>query len=64
MNRYDITDKDDRLDFEKTDWLRAHLSKDQYSISNDGFLIDAYYLYFKDPKAETLYLLRWGYEGS
>lgn len=60
MRRYDITDSNDCLDVVRADWLRAHLSDDQYTIVNSGFLIDAYYLSFADPRAETLYLLRWG----
>lgn len=59
MKRYDVTTVDDRLDWEKADWLRACLSKDQYRITNDGFLIDNFTVEFTDPRAETLYLLRW-----
>lgn len=59
MKRYDVTTVDDRLDSEKADWLRTCLSKDQYRITNDGFLIDNYTVTFNDPAAETLYLLRW-----
>jgi hypothetical protein len=60
MARYDITNVNDHLDESRASWLRQHLSRDQYTIVNDGFLIDAYYLSFNDPRAETLYLLRWG----
>lgn len=59
MQRYDITTVDDLIDLEKSDWLRGHLSQDQYRITNHGFLIDHYEVEFTDPRAETLYLLRW-----
>ena len=59
MKRYDVTTVDDRLDSEKADWLRTCLSKDQYRITNDGFLIDNYTVTFNDQAAESLYLLRW-----
>lgn len=59
MSRYDITTVGDTLNQEIADWLRSSLTKDQYSITNDGFLIDFYYVTFMDPAAEMLYLLRW-----
>lgn len=60
MTRYDITAADDTIDREKADWLYKSLHKDQYRITNYGFLIDHYEVEFIDPRAETLYLLRWG----
>jgi hypothetical protein len=59
MKRYDVTTVDDGLDLEKADWLRDHLGGEQYRITNDGFLIDNYTVEFTDPRAETMYLLRW-----
>lgn len=59
MTKYDITDITDRLDDEKYEWLKQSLTQSQYTIRNEGFLIDAYYVYFQDPLAETLYVLRW-----
>ena len=59
MKKYDITDHRDMVDDHKWEWLTTILKKDQYSITNDGYLIDAYYVTFNDPSAETLYLLRW-----
>lgn len=60
MTRYDITTADDTIDREKADWLYKSLHKDQYRITNYGFLIDHYEVEFLDPRAETLFLLRWG----
>jgi hypothetical protein len=60
MTRYDITSPSDSLDPERAQWLREHLGRDQYRIENTGFLIDSYSVSFPDPRAETLYLLRWG----
>lgn len=58
--RYDITDVFDRVDKERYDWLKNTLEPEQWKIVDDGFLISSYNLYFPDPAAETLYLLRWG----
>lgn len=57
--KYDITDRNDCIDEERASWLRDHLSRQQYRIVNNGFLIDNYELEFMDPAAETAYLLRW-----
>ena len=57
--RYDITDAYDQLDEERAQWLRTVFQQDQYQIVNNGFLIDSYEVKFLDPRAETMYLLRW-----
>ena len=60
MRRYDLTTPADSLDPVRAQWLREHFDRSQYRIENTGFLIDVYELSFTDPRAETLYLLRWG----
>lgn len=59
MKRYDITDSNDRIRPELHDWLVATLPKDHYIITNDGYFIDAYYVKFNNPAAETLFVLKW-----
>lgn len=59
MRRYDLTTPSDSLDPVRAQWLREHFDRSQYRIKNTGFLIDNYELTFVDPRAETLYLLRW-----
>lgn len=60
MAKYNITDKDDHIDSERYQWIEDCLDESQYRISNIGFIYDNYVVEFKDPRAETLYLLRWG----
>jgi hypothetical protein len=54
-----ITDSRDLPCRERVDWLYNNLSRDQYQIVEEGFLIERYYVRFLDPRAELLFLLRW-----
>lgn len=57
MNKYCISDSQDRIDIEKYNWL---ISQDpcKYNIDDIGYLFSDYRVEFLDPKLEILYLLR------
>ena len=44
---------------EKINWLRANFHSDEYTIRDEGFLINDYYLSFVDESNKTLYYLKW-----
>ena len=60
MKYYNISNIEDKVDLEKYLWLSNHLNENQFSIEDHGYFISSFYVRFTDPKAETLYLLRWG----
>lgn len=44
---------------EKISWVRANIPKEKYKITDDGFLINDYYVEFVDEKYATLYYVQY-----
>jgi hypothetical protein len=45
---------------EKVKWLQNNFHKDQYTITDDGFIINDYYVKFAEERYATLFRLQWG----
>ena len=44
---------------EKVKWLQNNFRKDQYTITDDGFIINDYYVEFTEDRYATLYRIHW-----
>lgn len=40
-------------------WIKDNIDESQYIIHSDGFLIDEYYVEFKNTQDEALYVFTW-----
>jgi hypothetical protein len=52
----------DEFDIEvrkKVAWIRSTFSNEQYTIIDNGFLMNDYYVEFTDDSNATLYYLAW-----
>lgn len=57
--KINLGDWDHRETREKIEWIRFAFSKDQYRITDEGFIINDFYVTFADEKYATLYYIKY-----
>ena len=56
---YYLGDEYTGLDAQRHQWIKDEVGEGQFIIHSDGFLIDEYYVEFKNTQDEALYVFTW-----
>ena len=56
---YYLGDEYTGMDNARHEWLKSRIDESQYIIHSDGFLINEYYVEFKNTQDEAEYLMFW-----